>query len=91
MTSLAEEATRLVEVLQSEVAPPHQLVGNLPLQLLKQPQHLVVGVPREHYLARVELVHRRPEAPEVEIEVVLEAEDDLRCAVEPRNEVRCDV
>ena len=91
MTSLAEEAARLVEVLQSKVASPHQLVGDLPLQLLEQLQHLVVGMPREHYLPRVELVHSRPEAPEVEVEVVLEAENDLRRAVKPRHEVGCDV
>ena len=90
-TSLAEEAARLVKVLQSKVAPPHQLVGNLPLQLLEQMQHRVVRMAREHDLASVELVHRRPEAPEVEVEVVLEAEDDLGRAVEPRHEVGRDV
>ena len=83
MTSLAEKAARLVEVLQSKVASPHQLVRYLPLQLLEKMQHLVVGMPREHYLPRAELVHRRPEAPEVEIEVVLEAENDLGRAVKP--------
>ena len=58
---------------------------------LEEPEHLVVGVSGEHDLAGVELVDRRAEAPEVEVEVVLEAENDLGRAVEPGHEVGRDI
>ena len=91
LTSLAEEAAAVVKVQRPKVAPTHELVGDLALELLEEVEHLVVGVPREHYLAGVELVDRRPEAPQVEVEVVLEAEDDLGRAVKPRYQVGRDV
>ena len=45
------------------------------------PEHFVVGVTGEHYLASVELVDGAACAPQVDGEVVLETENDLRRSV----------
>ena len=46
------------------------------------PEHVVIGVTREHDLSGVELVNGAAGAPQVDGKVVLQTEDDLRRAIE---------
>ena len=70
---------------------PDNLVWNFPLEIHKKLQHMIIRLSSEHDFAGVKLVEGRPGAPEVDAEVVLHAEDDLRRPVEPRHQVGRDV
>ena len=50
---------------------------NLALEVHEEFEHVVVGLPREHDLARVQLVEGRTRAPQVDTEIVLHPKDHL--------------
>ena len=56
---------------------PDDLVWNLALEVHEEFEHVVVGLPREHDLARVQLVEGRTRAPQVDTEIVLHPKDNL--------------
>ena len=56
---------------------PDDLVWNLALEVHEEFEHVVVGLAREHDLARVQLVEGRTRAPQVDTEIVLHPQDHL--------------
>ena len=50
---------------------------NFALEVHEEFEHVVVGLAREHDLARVQLVEGRTRAPQVDTEIVLHPQDHL--------------
>lgn len=75
--------------------PEPRSLHHLPIEpspaLLHQQQHLIVALPWEQNLPRIELVQRASDGPDVERGVVGDAKDDFGGAVEARDEVGCNV
>lgn len=61
------------------------------LELLREEEHVIVAPAWEEDLSRVELVQCTSHAPHVQAAIVGQAEYDLWCSIEPRDEVRGDI
>mmetsp|Transcript_14116 Transcript_14116/g.44036 ORF Transcript_14116/g.44036 Transcript_14116/m.44036 type:complete len:505 (+) Transcript_14116:901-2415(+) len=81
-----------VEVLVEMLLPVHaaldQLVRKLSLQLHEQPEHVVVGLPREEDLSREELKHGGAHGKRVGWRPILGAKADLWGTIEAAHQVR---
>ena len=65
-----EEAAVCVKMLVLALTLSHDFVWNLPLEVHEELEHVVVGLAREHDLARVQLIEGRPRAPQVDSKVI---------------------
>ncbi|GIX66267.1 mediator complex subunit MED10, putative [Babesia caballi] len=86
-----EKVQVLVEVLRGELAGAEHAVGHLALDLHHELEHVVVGAAGEEDVAGGELVDGGRGAPDVDLAVVAEAEDDLGGAVEATHQVGGDL
>lgn len=71
---MVEEVAVVVEVLLLELCLADELVGEPPLEVHHELEHLVVRLSREHDLARVHFVESHRHGPQIDAEVVRKTE-----------------
>ena len=73
-----EETTIGIKMLILALSFPHNLMGNLPLQIHEKLQHVIVGLSWKHDFSRIQLVKSCPRTPKINSKIVFKAHDHLR-------------
>lgn len=88
---LADEIPHVVEVHVRELTTAVELGAQLATDLNDRPQHLIIAVTREEYLARIEFVQCAADGPHVNGILVRHSQDDLWGSIESTDKIRGDL